>query len=126
MRIAYGTGRIAVVGRCWTVKVPYPRRTGHPYRGRTWAAAWGLLANISELEHSTAAGVNPVRWSLLGGLVNVYRTARVLTTPPEHWPAAGPGVATDRHHSNVGWVDGQLRWLDYDSSGEDVWASKHA
>jgi hypothetical protein len=120
VRIAYGTGRLALVGRRWTVKIPYPRRTGHRFRGRMWAFAWGLLANISEHEHSGAAGVNPVRCSLLGGLVNVYRTAQPLTAPPACWPATDPDVATDRHHTNVGWVDGELRWVDYDSSGEDV------
>jgi hypothetical protein len=126
IRIARGTGRIALVGRRWTVKIPYPRRTGHPYRGRMWAFAWGLLANISEHEHSRAAGVNPVRWSLLGGLANIYRTARPLTCDPARWPDTSPDVATDRHYSNVGWVDGQLRWVDYDSSGEDVLGFRRA
>jgi hypothetical protein len=120
MRVARGTGRIALVMPRWTIKVPYLRCTGHPYRGRMWTFAWGLLANISEHEHSGAAGVNPVRWSLLGGLVNVYRTARPLADPPAQWPCTDTDVATDRHFTNVGLVDGQLIWLDYDSSGEDV------
>jgi hypothetical protein len=119
-RVVRGTGRIALVGPRWTLKIPYLRRTGHPHRGRTWAFAWGLLANISECEHSTAAGVNPVRVSLLGGLVNVYRTGQPLTADPPQWPTTAPDVATDRHHTNVGHVDGRLLWLDYDSSGEDV------
>lgn len=116
MRIVRGTGRVAIVGRHWTIKVPWPVARPH---GWLQAAAWGALANVSEWEHSDKPGVNPVRWALLGGLVNVYRTAQCLEADPDEWPHTHPHVAADRAHSNVGRVAGRLVWIDYDSSGED-------
>jgi hypothetical protein len=102
----------------WAIKVPTTRPYGR--RGdRLWAWTRGVQGNQSERDWSGVAGVAPVLHSWLGGIVQVYPRCdpwgQTDHEPPydkigESW------MARDRKPENVGWLGGELVWLDYDAS----------
>lgn len=113
----------------WAVKVPSLRSHDEGLKGVLWSLARGVVANQSEWEWSTyehGAGICPARWSLLGGLVNVY--PRALAIPEDRVidfdaiPYTGP---TDPSNRNVGILNEQLVWLDYDRNWNDRPPCKH-
>jgi len=118
-----GITRVALLVGPWAVKVPSLRSHGEGLRGVLWSFARGVVANQSEWEWSTyegGVGVCPARWSLLGGLVNVY--PRALAIPDDRVvdfdaiPYTGP---TDPKNRNVGILNENLVWLDYDRNWND-------
>lgn len=131
-----GITRHCIITRRWAIKVP--RLTGHRVAvvdGGSHVSAdrlhWfcrGVLANHSEREWLGTKGLNPVVAHI--GVVNVYR--RALPVPPAYdfidadgyevdealYDALTPDwVPTgDRKPSNVGVVNGEVVWIDYDMS----------
>lgn len=123
--VARGVTRIVLLVGPWAVKLPRLARAAR--RGLLWSAATGLLANLSEREWSSWPGVAPVRWSLLGGLVQVYpRCAHPPDGPIDYDAIAPPGLPVDPKLANVGVLDGQLVWLDYADAGECVACLRYA
>lgn len=111
----YGIARtVFLIGR-WAVKVPRLRQSSNPM----WTIPRALLANQSERDWSGVTGVCPVLHSWLGGLINIYPRA-------ESWPDDSPDpdydqigeawLPRDRKRSNVGLLNGEPVWLDYDGS----------
>lgn len=133
MRVCRGITRTVLLAGRWAVKVPSLRRYGNGLAGLLWSVCRGVLANQSEAEWWTHAPVQtravlcPVRWSLLGGLVNVYPRCEPYQVTAEQEMAMfhrtwrpidmdpSPG---DEKAANYGWlVDDRGRRLvriDYD------------
>lgn len=88
-----------------------------------WSFCGGILANLSEREWSGTPGVCPVLWSLCG-LVNVYPRCEPVLLSRDDIDFTGIGALFstyeglgDEKPDNVGWLNGQLVWIDYDMSG---------
>lgn len=85
-----GITRTVILAGRHAVKVPSMRRYGNGLAGLLWSVCRGILANQSEAEWwrnappATRAVLCPVRWSLLGGLVNIYPRCGPYVPPPEH------------------------------------------
>lgn len=118
-----GITRTVILTRRWAIKIPTIRGLGHLDGGARIASfCRGVLANRSEHEWSGVGGLNPVVWSLRG-LVNVYRRADPVTE--DEYPNDSPLFELiaedfvpigDRKAENLGRVDGQVVWVDYDYS----------
>jgi hypothetical protein len=76
--------------------------------------AWGIAANLTELEWSCMPGACPVLWSFLG-VVNVYPRCEPVTTDltAEEFDAIGLTHVGDRKRDNLGWLNGRIVWVDY-------------
>lgn len=120
------TRTVLLIGR-WAVKVPSLRACGGGLRGRMWGFSRGVQANLSEQEwcrHLNDAPeplVCPVRWSLLGGIVNIYPRCDPVPCGPDGEPLiALPPLDMlplgDAKPSNFGVLNGQPVWIDYDVS----------
>jgi hypothetical protein len=120
MKIRRGLTRTVILTRRWAIKLPSLRSHGDGAQGALWSLTRGIAANLSEAEWSGSSGTCPVRWSM-AGLVNVYPRC----AEPEHEPtdedytATGYIGPTDKKRSNVGVLNGQLVFLDYDQSWND-------
>lgn len=121
----YGICRTVYLVGPWAIKTPrlrLPRtREGVKMtrqRERSWAISRALQANLSEQQWSGSSGVTPVLHSWLGGLVNVYpRCAPWPDGPEPDYDSIGDGwLPRDRKPENIGLLDGQPVWLDYDGS----------
>lgn len=97
----------------------FPRLKNWKGRDKLIMLARGVLANLSEAEWSGVPGLNPVLFSLWG-IMNVYRTASPAPAGVDHASTHTPNWVplTDRKHRNLGVVDGEILWLDYDLSFE--------
>jgi len=124
-----GVTRVALLLGHWVVKLPSARSHGEGLRGVLWSLARGVVANQSEWEWSNyedVRGVCRARWSLLGGLVNVY--PRALAIPRERVvdfdaiPYLGP---TDPNNRNVGILNEEVVWIDYDRNWNDCQPCTH-
>lgn len=114
----YGICRTVYLVGPWAIK--FPRLHWHELsiERRVWSWTRGVQANLSERDFSESDGVAPVLRSLFG-LVNVYPRC-------EPWPSDRPGpdydtlgpawLARDRKPDNVGLLNGEPVWLDYDGS----------
>lgn len=115
----YGIARtVFLIGR-WAIKVPRFKGALSPTgAGISWTIPRAMLANQSERDWSGTAGVCPVLHSWLGGLINVY--PRCDPWPWTHEPdydRIGDGwLPRDRKIENIGILNGQFVWLDYDGS----------
>lgn len=112
------TRTVVLVGR-WAVKVPSARTYGKGLTGLLWSLSRGVQANQSEAGLSkwedTRPDLCPVRWSLAGGLVNVY--PRCAPVPAGRLAEARPlPFSGDRKPENLGLLRGRVVWLDYDGS----------
>lgn len=121
------TRTVWLVGR-WAVKVPSLRRYGSGLAGLLWSITRGIQANLSEREWSGLEGDDvpdrgllcPLRWSLLGGIINVY--PRCVPWPvDEHGAALRPLPETeiplgDDKPENWGLLGGRPVRIDYDVS----------
>lgn len=120
VRVLRGVTRVVLLVGRWAIKVPRVI----PGQGM-WSWTRGVQANLSEAEWSGfeewQGRVAPVRWSLLGGLVNVYpRCDPVVGWTREQIEARRlPLGPCDPNPGNVGWLDGELVWVDYDQSWND-------
>lgn len=119
------TRTVLLVGR-WAIKLPSLRPHGHGLAGVLWSFSRGVLANQSERDFSGQPGLCPVRWSF-AGLVNVYPRCepvdRELTD--DEYAAIGFAGPVDKKPPNVGLLDGQLVWLDYDQNWNDQPPCRH-
>ena len=119
MRIARGITRTVLVGKRYAVKFPSLRAYDNGVSGVVWSIVRGISANMSEREWSGQPGLCPVRWSLFG-IINVYPTA---TPPPSDdidYESISPWLpASDKKPHNVGVLNGELVWIDYDMNWND-------
>lgn len=129
LAIRRGVTRVAFLIGPWVVKIPSTRSHGEGLRGVLWGLARGVVANQSEWEWSNyedIQGICPARWSLLGGLVNVY--PRALAIPRSRVidfdaiPYLGP---TDPSVGNVGILNEKVVWVDYDRNWNDRLPCQH-
>lgn len=125
MKLHRGICRVVLLIGPWAIKMP----TSRPYGRRSapterlWAIARGVIANNSEKQWSGQAGVCPVVFSLLG-IVQVYPRCEPVSeeeVPDWHdkpwWDSIAPSLPfADRKAANLGRLNGQLVWVDYDSS----------
>lgn len=110
--------------------MPCLRAYGQGLRGRLWGFCRGVLANQSEASWWRNAGepmrrsLCPVRWSLFGGIVNVYPRCEPYEVPDStrlamfhrlDFPIPGlePQVS-DNKPENYGWLNNQPVVIDYD------------
>lgn len=127
MQVRRGITRtVLLVGR-WAAKFPSLRTHDAGLRGLLWSLARGVLANQSEAEWSgyeawRHSGYAPVRWSLFGGVINVYpRCVPVVgELTEEDYASTGIIGPMDSKPDNVGLLNGRLVWLDYDQNWNDV------
>lgn len=118
--VRHGITRTCFVIGPWAIKIPSVHTHGEGLRGFLWSFARGVLANQCENDFSYSPGVCPVRYSLLGGLINVY--PRALTIAPNtivDYDAIDFTGPTDPKPYNVGILNEQLVWLDYDQNWND-------
>lgn len=113
-----GITRTVYVGRRWAVKFPSLRAHGGGPAGMLWSFCRGVLANQSEATWSGMGGLCPVRWSLFG-LVNVYPAAAPVSGPIDYAHIAEHPIPVDPKPGNVGVLDGQVVWVDYDMNWND-------
>lgn len=104
---------VYLVGR-WAIKVPRLRGQGR----LSWRVARAVIANDSEADWKDAPGVAPVLRLWLGGLVAVYPRCDPWPDGPEpDYDAIGEGwMPRDRKPQNIGLLNGEPVWLDYDGS----------
>lgn len=120
--IRHGMSRTVLLTPRWAIKLPGFHAWGDGGRGRVSTFCRGVLANQSERRWSGVAGLNPVVWSCGWGMINVYRRAEIATVDVDYDSICvdefvPPG---DRKPSNVGWVDGELVWIDFDFSSRGL------
>lgn len=113
------TRTVFLIGR-WAIKVPRASSNRDGVRGVLWAVTRGIQANLSEANWSNwGPGVCPVRWSL-AGLINVYPRCEPVGPDEEvDYESLNFPTASDRKPENVGWLNGELVWIDYDMSWND-------
>lgn len=119
-----GITRTVLLAGPWVVKMPSLRPYGNGLRGVLWSLCRGVLANQSEAEWSRCEDepVCPVRWSLLGGVINVYpRCEPAPDIRGEDGRYTGPVPESafpfgDTKADNLGLLAGRLVWVDYDLS----------
>lgn len=114
----YGICRtVFLVGR-WAVKVPRLRGGDDGDRRLSWNISRAVQANLSERQWSEVEGVAPVLHSWLGGLIGVYPRCEPWTgeEDPPYDEIGVSWLPRDRKPQNVGFLDGQVVWLDYDGS----------
>jgi hypothetical protein len=119
--IRRGITRTVVLTGRYAVKLPSLRSHGQGLAGVLWSLARGLSANLSEREWSGTPGLCPVRWSA-AGLVNVYPRCEPVVhelAEEEYAAITGSPGPMDKKPQNVGVLDGQLVWLDYDYNWND-------
>lgn len=119
MLVRRGITRTVLLAGPWAVKVPSLRPYGQGLRGLLWSLSRGIQANLSEAAmcawEETRPDLCPVRWSLAGGLINVYPRCGPL--PLERAGEARPlPFCGDRKPENLGVLRGRVVWLDYDGS----------
>lgn len=112
----YGICRTVYLIGPWAIKTP---RLRDQKGRRLWSWTRGVQANLSERDWSEVEGVAPVLRTFLGGIITVYPRC-------QEWPAElgdpaydeiGPSwMPRDRKPANIGLLDGQPVWLDYDGS----------
>jgi hypothetical protein len=124
-----GVTRVAYLLGPWVVKIPSLRSHDEGLKGVLWSLARGIVANQSEWDWSNyedAQGICPARWSLLGGLVNVY--PRALAIPQSRVidfdaiPYRGPANPNNR---NVGILNERVVWVNFDRNWDDGPPCKH-
>ena len=112
------TRTVFLAGR-WAVKVPSLRTYGNGVQGLLWSVCRGITANLSEIEWSGTPAVCPVRWTL-AGIVNVYPRCEPVDPDEEiDYYAIGELFPTDKKPENLGRLNGQLVWIDFDCSWND-------
>ncbi|HEY3004519.1 MAG TPA: hypothetical protein VGJ44_19385 [Kribbellaceae bacterium] len=121
--IRRGITRTVLLIGPWAIKVPSLRPYGDGLHGVLWSVSRGIQANLSEREWSRNAPNDPVcrvRWSLLGGLVNIYpRCSPVQVGPDGSYPAGPPREwlpLGDDKLENLGMLADRVVWVDYDAS----------
>jgi hypothetical protein len=131
--IRRGITRTVILTRRHAVKIPSLRRYGDGIAGLLWSISRGILANQSETEWwrnappETRTVLCPVRWSLLGGVINVYPRCEPFEATEEQelamfnrtWsPVVMDPSPGDDKAANFGWLveHGQRRVvrIDYD------------
>lgn len=114
-----GICRTVLLTPGYAIKFPSLRRYNPGgLSGRMWSFSRGVQANLAEASWSQIDGVCPALWSL-GGLVNIYPRAELLSESdpePDYKSIAPAFVPTDKKRGNVGYLKGQLVWIDYDNS----------
>lgn len=128
----YGICRTVFLVGPWAIKTPRLRR-GRDMKGKVvynvmWSLPRAVLANQSEAQWSGVEGVAPVLRSLLGGLVNIYPRCEPWPEGPEpEYDSIGVGwLPRDRKPTNVGLLNGEPVWLDYDGSWNGCPHSRNA
>lgn len=118
--IERGLTRIVLLTQHWAIKLPRIRTHDDGLAGVLWSLTRGITANLSEREHSGARGVCPVRWSL-AGLINVYPRCTVVREEltDSDYESTGYIGPVERKPENMGYLDGELVYVDYDSSWND-------
>lgn len=112
MKVRSGLTRHVLLAGRWAVKVPRVDRGVEGF-------ARGILANASEAMWSGDDGFCPVLLSI-GGLVNVYpRCEPVDEFDGDYATIASTRPPTDPKPHNLGRLDGQIVWVDYDLSWND-------
>lgn len=107
------TRSVYLVGH-WAIKVP--RLCGQDRL--LWRVSRAILANLSEAEWSDSPDVAPVRHLWLGGLIAIYPRCEPWPDGPEpDYDTIGAAwMPRDRKPQNVGLLNGQAVWVDYDGS----------
>lgn len=120
LAVRRGITRTVLLTRRWAIKVPSLRSHGDGLRGVLWSLTRGISANLSEQQWSGSPGTCPVRWSL-AGLLNVYPRCSQPDQElrDEDYEATGFIGPMDKKPTNVGVLNGQLVFLDYDMSWND-------
>lgn len=105
---------VYLVGR-WAIKVP---RWRGDRKDRTWRIARAVIANQSEAQWSGVVGTAPVLHLWLGGIVAVYPRCEPWSSKVEpDYDSIGEGwMPRDRKPENIGILNGEPVWLDYDGS----------
>ena len=128
MRRHRGICRTVYLVGPWAIKVPRmhlgprtdgSRRTaGEALTERMWALSRAVQANLSENQWSSATGVAPVLHCWLGGLVNVYPRCEPWpdVVEPDYDKIGVGWLPRDRKPENLGLLDGEAVWVDYDGS----------
>jgi hypothetical protein len=121
IHIRRGVTRTVLITRRWAIKVPQLKGHDKGLPGVLWSLARGLLANLSEQKWSHTPGVCPVRWSIAGGLINIYPRCEPIDhePTPEEYESTGYFGPADKSRSNVGHLNGKLVFLDYDQEWND-------
>jgi hypothetical protein len=102
----------------YAIKFPSLRRYNPGWlKGLMWSVSRGIQANLAEATWSGVPGLCPVLWSF-GGLVNVYPRAEPVPDdyPVDYDTIAPAWVPTDKKRDNLGLLNGELVWIDYDNS----------
>lgn len=119
IEVRRGITRAVLLVGPWAIKVPSLRANGLSARGVMWSMSRGVSANLSEISWTGSPGTCPVRWSL-AGLVNVYpRLEHVDPALEVDYDAIGFLGPADRKPENLGWLDGQVVYVDFDMSWND-------
>lgn len=117
----YGICRTVYLVGPWAIKtprlrLPHPPPSEGGAEWRVWSLARGVQANLSERQWGGVEGVAPVLWSLLG-VVNIYPRCQPWEGPEPDYDAIGVGwLPRDRKPENIGLLDGEPVWIDYDGS----------
>jgi hypothetical protein len=127
VKIVRGICRLVILIGPYAIKVPTTRPYGRRAKGERlhwWAR--GYLANRSERDWSGyegSIGMAPVLHSWLSGVVQVYPRCEPVElalwegAPREAYMSISPVSRTgDCKPSNLGILDGQTVWVDYDTN----------
>lgn len=125
LEIRRGVTRTVILTKRYAIKVP---RLKDCKGYRAWTFVRGWAANMSEVDWTGYATkdekpqVCPVLKSYLGGIINVYPRAEVVTDEAVMYEEHGKmwfSTPADIHLGNFGWLDGNFVWLDYDMNWND-------
>lgn len=122
MQIRRGTTRTVLLLGKYAIKLPRLSAHHSGLRGRMWSLARGILANISESEWSGMQGVCPVLWSGFGGIVNIMPRCKPVyedRSVEEYYAISNQLFASDKKPQNLGLLNGELVWIDYDQDWND-------
>lgn len=133
IQVRRGITRTVLLTKRWAIKLPSLRPYGNGVAGLLWSISRGILANQSETEWwrntqpENRIHLCPVRFSLLGGVINIYPRCEPYEATEEQelamfnrtWrPVDDNPAPGDDKAANFGWLTehGQRRVvrIDYD------------